>query len=70
MGSGACQRAVVVELCQVLLLAAGCLLQTTSEKAIRKELQKHFKADISEKKQVVKEHVSCRGRQCGALGSS
>jgi hypothetical protein len=33
--------------------------QTTSEKAIRKDLQKHFKTDISDKKQLVKEHVSC-----------
>jgi hypothetical protein len=36
------------------------MLQTTSEKAIRKDLQKHFKTDISDKKQLVKEHVSCR----------
>lgn len=39
-------------------MSAALPLQTTSEKAIRKELQKHFKTDLSEKKALVKEHVS------------
>lgn len=49
--------------CSAAADCAACrrqLPQTTSEKALRKELQKHFKTDISEKKQLVKEHVSCR----------
>jgi endonuclease III-like uncharacterized protein len=40
-------------------MRGAVLLQTTSEKAIRKDLQKQFKTDISDKKQLVKEHVSC-----------
>jgi hypothetical protein len=43
-------------------LLAAYVLQTTSEKAIRKQLQQHFKTDINEKKALVKQHVStCMG---------
>lgn len=35
------------------------LLQTTSEKALRKQLQLCFKTDMNEKKAFIKEHVSC-----------
>jgi hypothetical protein len=33
-------------------------VQTTSEKALRKQLQQHFKSDMNEKKAFIKEHVS------------
>ncbi|WIA08913.1 hypothetical protein OEZ85_008331 [Tetradesmus obliquus] len=49
------ERAIVFKLYELLRAAD---METTSEKALRKELQKHFKADISEKKQLVKEHVN------------
>jgi len=35
-----------------------CVLQTTSEKALRKQLQQHFKTDMNERKAFIKEHVS------------
>jgi hypothetical protein len=34
------------------------LLQTTSEKALRKQLQQFFKTDMGEKKAFIKEQVS------------
>lgn len=40
------------------LLLLLCVLQTTSEKALRKQLQQHFKTDMNEKKAFIKEHVS------------
>jgi hypothetical protein len=46
------------------------MLQTTSEKAIRKDLQKHFKTDISDKKQLVKEHVSCSAEHANSMQGS
>ncbi|WIA28969.1 hypothetical protein OEZ86_011504 [Tetradesmus obliquus] len=49
------ERAIVFKLYELLRAAD---METTSEKALRKELQKHFKTDISEKKQLVKEHVN------------
>eukprot|EP00879_Flechtneria_rotunda_P032655 GHRR01035906.1.p1 GENE.GHRR01035906.1~~GHRR01035906.1.p1 ORF type:complete len:309 (+),score=123.72 GHRR01035906.1:212-1138(+) len=48
-------RAIVFKLYQLLRAAD---MQTTSEKAIRKELQKHFKTDISTRKALVKQHVN------------
>lgn len=44
----------------MLLLLVLLVLQTTSEKALRKQLQEHFKTDMKEKKAFVKEHVSWR----------
>lgn len=45
---------------RMLLLLVLLVLQTTSEKALRKQLQEHFKTDMKEKKVFVKEHVSWR----------
>lgn len=39
--------------------------QTTSEKALRKQLQQCFKTDMSEKKAFIKQHVG--GRLAGLL---
>lgn len=44
------------------------MMQTTSEKALRKELQKHFNIDMAEKKAFIKEHVSALGGQGGRAG--
>ena len=43
----------------LLWCAVCCVLQTTSEKALRKQLQTCFKTDMAEKKAFIKEHVSC-----------
>ena len=43
-----------------MLLALLLIVQVTSEKKLRKELQQHFKTDMSEKKALIKEHVSTR----------
>eukprot|EP00878_Enallax_costatus_P019801 GHUV01020904.1.p1 GENE.GHUV01020904.1~~GHUV01020904.1.p1 ORF type:complete len:1234 (+),score=527.47 GHUV01020904.1:96-3797(+) len=49
------EAAIVFKLYELLRAAD---METTSEKALRKELQKHFKTDINEKKALVKEHVN------------
>lgn len=57
--SSGCFTADSFTYCVALFLCHLCLLlQTTSEKALRKQLQQFFKTDMGEKKAFIKEHVS------------